>query len=521
MAFTSVNHLLHFLTAITLIPATFTASVIEDLDKLQPPPDFNSTITNNCITNPSLRYCNSTPFDLVTIFKFTIVASHLCNVSNNPNCVESFPKIDLHSNPKIAPLYLSFSFFWKFCPLTILSIDLSNNSLKGFFPTEIFYCSQIQALDLSHNNLSGDFPVYNLSIFTNLTFLNLSYNRFSECRASETRFFERFNSSSFVHSGILPDHRELRMKGVVLFVGFPVFVMGSVVFLGWFCFFRTSFHQFRPSILKEATDGFSKRNLVGESGGGSLYRGVLRDGSEVRIEVYMDGMSGQEIRRFEEHSKILVQLHHRNIVKVLGWCNSRRLRAMVTDWIDAERSVERWLVKCVPPWKQRVKVVLGIAAGICYLQEEWPDVRCNLETRNVLLSEDGEPLMTRFKLDDHHSSTKRVYRFGMFLLEMVTNRRTREEFEKKEMGFREWVRLNYPEKLENLIDTRMKKTVEIVSEASEIIELGLICTDSSSRKQPSWDRVCDILSNTLSTKTLDRRTSHVCRDHKHEHRRDH
>lgn len=402
----ALNHLLHFFTAMSLFPVIFTASVIEDLDKLQPPPDFNSTITNNCINNPSLRYCNSTPFDLVGIFKFTIVATHLCNVSNNPNCVESFPKIDLHSNPKIAPLYLSFSFFWKFCPFTILSIDLSNNSLKGNFPTEIFYCSQLQALDLSHNNLSGDFPVKNFSLLTNLTRLNLSYNHFSECRISETRFFQRFNSSSFIHSGILPNHRELRIKVVVFFVGFPVLVMATVVFLGWFCFFRTSFHEFSPSILEEATDGFSKRNLVGKSGGASLYRGVLRDGSVVRIEVYTDEMSRRKRRRFVQHSQILVQLRHRNIATIIGWCNSRKLTAIVTDWIDSDKNIETWLVNCVPPWKRRVKVIVGIAAAICYLQGEWPDVRYNLKSRNIMLSEDGEPLITRYKLDDHHSSTK-------------------------------------------------------------------------------------------------------------------
>lgn len=122
------------------------------------------------------------------------------------------------------------------------------------------------------------------------------------------------------------------------------------------------------------------------------------------------------------------------------------------------------------------------------------------------------PTFSFLNLANRASKSAEIYRFGMFLLEMVTNRR--------ETGFREWVRLHYPENVENLIDTRMKKTEEIVSEASEIIELGLICTDSSSRKQPSWDRVCDILSNTMCAKTLDCRTSRVCRGHKHEHHRD-
>lgn len=134
------NFILHILIAISLISvsSTFAATVVEDLDNLQPPSDFNSTLTNNCRNNPSLRYCNSTPFNLLKIFKSTIVASHLCKLSRNPNCVESFPKIDLGSQPTIAPLYLSFSFFWEYCPLTVVSIDFSNTSLQGDFQLMYF-----------------------------------------------------------------------------------------------------------------------------------------------------------------------------------------------------------------------------------------------------------------------------------------------------------------------------------------------------------------------------------------------
>ncbi|TQD86674.1 hypothetical protein C1H46_027800 [Malus baccata] len=149
-------------TSLLLLPisasiyTTLAASVIEDLKNLKPPHDFNSTIMKNCHHNPSLRYCSSSPVDLHEIFKSTIVASHLCNESKNPNCVESFPKIDLRNRPKIAPLYLSFNFFWKSCPLSILTIDVSNNSLESNFPIDALQCTQLQALDLSHNDLYGD-----------------------------------------------------------------------------------------------------------------------------------------------------------------------------------------------------------------------------------------------------------------------------------------------------------------------------------------------------------------------------
>ncbi|XP_052203149.1 brassinosteroid LRR receptor kinase [Diospyros lotus] len=471
---------LHFLLIFSVLSISsstiFSATVVEDLNNLHPPPDFNTTIANNCKNNPSLRYCNNlTPLSLPEIFKFTVVASHLCNESKNPNCVESFPNINLKNRPKIVPLYLSFDFFWKYCPLTIMSINLANNSLKGYFPSDIFHCSQIQSLDLSHNDLSGDLPIQNFSVLTNLTFLNLSYNHFSESKISNTQFFKRFNSSSFVHSGLVPDHGTFRIKALLAFIGFPIFAILVVVCLCWLCFQRPDFlpgvfgrkQKFTPSILKAATDGFSKRNLVAKGKGVHIYKGLLRDGSEVRVEIYpMDNLSSRKDRQiFIAECRILVQLWHKNLVQVLGWCDNRRLRAIVTEWIDGE-DIEMWLSRSAPTWKQRVKALKGIVEGMCYLHEEWPEVGYDLKTSSILLSDDREPLISRFKVKDRTRCSQKVYKLGVLLLEMVTNRRPREEFERGEAGLLEWARMHFPEKVLELIDKRMKKTDLVLDQAT-------------------------------------------------------
>ncbi|EXB75180.1 Putative leucine-rich repeat receptor-like serine/threonine-protein kinase [Morus notabilis] len=452
----------------TILSTTLSASVIEDLKNLIPPPDFNTTIMTNCLNNPTLRYCNSSPMDLHEIFKFTIVGSHLCNESKNPNCVESFPKIDLRNRPIIAPLYLSFSFFWKYCPLSVLSIDLSNNSLKGSFPTDLLQCTQIRALDLSHNELSGEFPIESFSPLTNLTVLNLSYNHFLESdQVSETWFFKRFTSTSFLHSGLLLDHKEFRVKLVSLLVGFPIFVILMVGCLGWICLHRPDFlprmlqskHKFTPSMLKAATNGFSKKNLVGKSEAVDIYRGTLRDGTKVGVEIYLDNITKENRRKLVQECKVLVQLCHKNTVRVLGWCDKRRFGAIVTEWVEGQ-SVEAWLLGANPPWKHRLRLMIGVVEGMCYLQERWPDVGYDLRTSSVLLSNNQEPLISRFKIEDDHinNSTKKIYKLGVFLLEIIANRRPHEEFEGGEAGFIEYVRMHYPANLQKAIDEKMKLT---------------------------------------------------------------
>lgn len=407
-----------FVVPITIIiswlwPTTLCATVLEDLKNLHQPPDFNTTIVTNCHKNPSLRYCTSSPMDLDEIFKFTIVASHLCNESKNPNCVESFPKIDLRNRPNVAPLYLSFSFFWKYCPLSIMSIDLSNNSMKGSFPIDVLNCTQIQSLDLSINEFSGDIPIQGFSPLTNLTFLNLSYNCFSESELSNSQFFKRFNSSSFLHSGAVPDHKRFTVMVIILLVGFPILVILVVICLGWLCFQRPDFlprklqrrRRFTPAILKAATGGYSNMNLVGKSDVVHIYKGVLRDGTRVKIEMYWDDISRDGYRRFVEECKVLLELNHKNLVRVLGWCGGRKFRAVITEWAE-EENVEMWLSGSAPPWNHRLKVLMGVVECMQYLQEEWPEVDYDLNTSSVLLTDNLEPLISRFKVGDENSNRR-------------------------------------------------------------------------------------------------------------------
>ncbi|KAH0827275.1 hypothetical protein HID58_090588 [Brassica napus] len=284
-----------FLTSLSnFLPlSVLSATVLEDLATLTPPPDFTTTITTNCLHNPLLRYCNNTssPMNITEIFRSTIVASHLCNESKNPNCIDSFPKIRIHSRPKTAALYLSFDFFWKYCPLTVVEF----HTLR--------FTSRCEALQDESLGLVG-------------------------CVS---------------HSGD-----------------------SSLLLLGM-------------TREQEEWSGYPQRNVEKRERGKD--RGVYREG-------------------FEREEAVL-KLRHKNLVKVLGWCNSRNLRALVTEWTNGE-NVETWLSSSLASsWRRRLRVVMGVVEGVCYLWEQWPEITFDLNTSSVLLSDDDqEPLISQFKIGD-------------------------------------------------------------------------------------------------------------------------
>ena len=79
-------------------------------------------------------------------------------------------------------------------------------------------------------------------------------------------------------------------------------------------------------------------------------------------------------------------------------------------------------------------------------------------------------------------------------MEMVTNKRPREEFERGEEEFIEWIRMQYPENAHMVVDERMRKTGNTVDQATQGIGLGLMCSDLSRERQPTFDVIPSMMS---------------------------
>lgn len=158
-------------------------------------------------------------------------------------------------------------------------------------------------------------------------------------------------------------------------------------------------HKFSEGGLRKATDGFSEDRLVEKRETVEIYRGWLRDGKKVAVKIQRGKVSIEFRRSFVDECRVLVKVKHKNIVRVLGWCDEREMRAVVMEREEGE-SVEEWLLRS-PPWKERMKVAVGVAEAICFLEEEWPQIRCDVKAANVMVMEGGEPLILKLKVRDH------------------------------------------------------------------------------------------------------------------------
>ena len=72
--------------------------------------------------------------------------------------------------------------------------------------------------------------------------------------------------------------------------------------------------------LRDGTNNFELKSVLGEGGFGRVYQGVLKDGTPVAIKKLNAGSQGGH--EFMVEVEMLSRLHHRNLVKLIGYFTS-------------------------------------------------------------------------------------------------------------------------------------------------------------------------------------------------------
>uniref|UniRef100_A0ACD6AET4 Uncharacterized protein n=1 Tax=Avena sativa TaxID=4498 RepID=A0ACD6AET4_AVESA len=212
--------------------------------------------------------------------------------------------------------------------------------------------------------------------------------------------------------------------------------------------------------LAAATGNFAEGNKLGQGGFGSVYKGELADQDVlVAVKMLSPESSGQGRKEFEAEVKIISQLRHRNLVRLLGWCDSHRGLLLVYECVakgGLDRHIHGTAAATCLTWRQRYNIILGLGSALRYLHEEVEQyvVHGDIKTSNIMLDSScnaklgdfglarivdpaalSGPRTTRVVLgtpgyiDPEFVSTQRpcvesdMYSFGVVVLEIISGRR--------------------------------------------------------------------------------------------------
>ncbi|KAK3124647.1 hypothetical protein QOZ80_7BG0589870 [Eleusine coracana subsp. coracana] len=166
--------------------------------------------------------------------------------------------------------------------------------------------------------------------------------------------------------------------------------------------------------LCSATNNFAEDRKLGEGSFGEVFSGNLpdpRNPQQVAVK-RLKGPLEQTMRDYVTAIMTLGQMNHRNLVKLVGWCDGgQNGRPLLVYELMENKSVEKHLhdesrEKTSLPWPERYKIVIGVGRAIEYLHTGCHNLiilHRDIKPSNVMLDATFEPKLGDFGL------VKRVY----------------------------------------------------------------------------------------------------------------
>ncbi|VFQ85548.1 unnamed protein product [Cuscuta campestris] len=441
-----------------------------------------------------------------------------CDSSKNNVTIIDFSK--QHFNGTISPAFRNLTF--------LVELHLNDNNLTGTIPESLTHLTKLKIMDISRNNILPPLPHF--ASHVNVTV------------SGNPKLVTRSGHTGGTGFQVRSSRRKASTKVVVFLIVLGAFItiifvvcilvykkrkpMKQVDVLGKSQhFLPDSPTRFSYEVLKAATNNFDMQRRLGGGGFGSVFEGILSNGSRVAVK-RLDHF-GQGMKEFLAEVHTIGGIHHLNLVKLVGFCAEQAHRLLVYEYMS-NGSLDKCIFldgsKTGLNWDTRKRVVLHIAKGLEYLHEDCAKriAHLDIKPQNVLLDEgfnaklsdfglaklidrDQDYVMTQMRgtrgylapewLGGKITEKADVYSYGVVLLEVVFQRQNlsddrlidivREKVEQSELSV--------------LIDKCIEDDEqENGPQVEEMIELALWCLHVDPNRRPAMSTVVKTLEGAMN-----------------------
>jgi len=287
---------------------------------------------------------------------------------------------------------------------------------------------------------------------------------------------------------------------------------------------------FSSNELEKATDYFNENRILGHGGQGTVYKGMLADGSIVAVKKSTI-VDEEKLEEFINEVVILSQISHRNVVRLLGCCLETDVPLLVYEFIPngtlfqyLHEQNEDFMLS----WELRLRIASEAAGAISYLHStaSIPIYHRDIKSTNILLDEKYRAKVSDFgtsrsvSIDQTHLTTKvqgtfgyldpeyfrtsqlteksDVYSFGVVLVELLSGKKTiflTHSLETMSL-VKHFIDLMEDGRLFGIIDAQVKGDCT-EEEAIVIANLAKRCLDLNGRNRPTMREVAMELEGIL------------------------
>ncbi|KAF7814194.1 putative LRR receptor-like serine/threonine-protein kinase [Senna tora] len=444
------------------------------------------------------------------------------------NYSDSIPRVislNLSSSTLMGEIYDSFSNL-----INLESLDLSNNQLTGEIPEFLAKLPHLKVLNLSGNNLTGSIPEALKDKSNTTLILSLDGNpglcQTGSCRTAKQKSIIVLVVSVAASVAVLViivcttvllcRHKRKKQRGLMVTSSKKEGQLKSKNLT--FCY----------SEVLGITDDF--KNVIGEGGFGTVYLGTLQDGTQVAVKL-LSKSSKQGFKEFQSEAELLMIVHHRNLVALVGYCDDGDMKALIYEYM-AKGNLQQHLSDKNPyvlNWNERLQIALDAACGLDYLHNgcKPPIIHRDLKTSNILLSENMQAKIADFGLSrafandiDTHISTSPagtfgyidpefhcsgnlnrksdVYSFGIILLELLTGQPAIIGRADNAIHILQWVTPKMKNgDIQSIVDPRLEGKFSTTS-AWKFLEIAMYCTPPAAIQRPDIGHIVSDLKECLA-----------------------
>ncbi|KAE8649500.1 G-type lectin S-receptor-like serine/threonine-protein kinase LECRK3 [Cucumis sativus] len=344
---------------------------------------------------------------------------------------------------------------------------------------------------------------------------------------------------------------DLVHKPTIVVVGSVL--LGSSVFLNFFLFLLTLFIGYRlkkrkskpvqrdPSILdvnlrifsyeelNKATSGFIHQ--LGRGSFATVYKGTIdsEDNNNLVAVKKLDNLVQEGDQEFKAEVSAIVGTNHKNLVRLLGFCNEGEHRMLVYEFMHNGSLADFLFGTSKPNWYTRIQLILGIARGLCYLHEECSTqtIHCDIKPHNILLDDSFTARIADFglakllKKDQTRTLTAirgtkgyvapewfrslpitvkvDVYSFGIIMLEIICCRRSYEKKveDEEQMVLTDWAYDCFKDmKVEMLVENDEEAKMDL-KRVKKFVMIAIWCIQEEPSLRPTMKKVLQMLEGAI------------------------